>query len=250
MTGTKTRQYGAPLLLCRLPLLGVLLGLALPLYMPLPRIPSPVYGRPGLVANREIRRLAAVASKTLVASFSPEFVEPGPPRQVPVETEGIILRFFIPPGGAGQGLVERGCLAWYRGVVDREAALASAAIEAARHDRRYRPISRDELPNLVVELCILGPWRDLESFDSFDLHSEALFMDHPLGTVMMQPSLAVDGNWSLEQLLEALCRKEGLSRGAWADAGVRFRAAPAAWVREAVLPGVSGQRGAGHQTKK
>lgn len=235
MTGTKTSEYGAPLLLCRLPLLGVLVGLALPLYMPFPRIPSQVSGRPERVSNREICHLAAVASKTLVASFSPDFVEPGPPRQVPDETEGIIVRFFIPPGEAGENLVERGCLAWYRGIVDREAAVVSAAIEAARHDRRYRPISRDELPNLLVELCILGPWRDLESFDSFDLRSEALFMDHPLGTVMMQPSLAVDGNWSLEQLLEALCRKEGLSRGAWADAGVRFRAAPAVWVRQPVV---------------
>lgn len=192
-------------------------------------------GVSGLVTTHEIHRLAVIASKTLVASFSSDFVEPEPPVQLAAETGGVVVRFFSLQEGASERLVERGCLAWYRGVVDRESAVISAAVEAARRDMRYPPIEREELPLLMVEVSVLGPWRALETLDGFDLRSEALFMDHPLGTVMMQPSLAVDGNWTLQQLLEALCQKEGLSRGAWADAGVRFRAAPAVWVREAVV---------------
>jgi AMMECR1 domain-containing protein len=89
---------------------------------------------------------------------------------------------------------------------------------SALGDPRFttRPITLSDLPQLSLEISVLGPLRPISDASEFDPahHGIQINLDGRSGVFL--PQVARDTGWTREQLLQRLCtEKLGLATDAW-----------------------------------
>jgi uncharacterized protein len=111
----------------------------------------------------------------------------------------------------------RGCLGTLecrRGLADE---IVRYAADAASEDPRFPPVGPDELPELAVEVSVLGP---LESIDPADpeaivIGRHGLVVEQGARKGLLLPQVATEWGWTTEQFLRQTCVKAGLPADAW-----------------------------------
>jgi AmmeMemoRadiSam system protein A len=117
----------------------------------------------------------------------------------------------------------RGCI----GHVEAERPLAEVvpemAVAAACVDTRFPAVTARELPDLVIEVSVLGPSRPIppEAVEP-GRHGLIVSLGRRLGLLL--PQVAAEQGWTREELLDGVCRKAGLPRGAWREPACRLEA--------------------------
>lgn len=96
------------------------------------------------------------------------------------------------------------------------------AINAAQHDYRFRPVTREELPTLSVDVSILSPIRAIPSLDEFKLGQQGIILEKGMGRAVFLPEVALEQKWTKEETLTHLALKAGLEPDAW-QKGARFQ---------------------------
>ena len=122
----------------------------------------------------------------------------------------------------------RGCL----GTLECHAALshevARCAAQSAAEDPRFPPVARDELPEIALEISVLGPLEAIDPHqpDAFTIGQHGLVVEQGYRRGLLLPQVAVEWGWTPEQFLRQTCVKAGLAGDAWRrDASVyRFDA--------------------------
>jgi AmmeMemoRadiSam system protein A len=170
------------------------------------------------------KQLLEVARRALTARVSGE-------RFVPDEGEAELRR----PAGAfvtvrrreDRGL--RACVG--RIEPSRPLIEAVAMAAAAADDRRFDPLTVDELPLLCLEVSALGPlFEVLPGSVEVGVHGVLVSCDGRSGLLL--PQVAVEHRWERETFLEQACRKAGLPPDAWRGPGCQIRAFTATLIRE------------------
>jgi hypothetical protein len=111
----------------------------------------------------------------------------------------------------------RGCL----GTLQCQRGLASevvrCAADAATEDPRFPPVSGDELPDLEVEVSVLGPLEriDVEVPDAIVIGRHGLVAERGFRRGLLLPQVATEWGWTVEQFLRQTCLKAGLEADAW-----------------------------------
>jgi AmmeMemoRadiSam system protein A len=116
----------------------------------------------------------------------------------------------------------RGCL----GTLENRAGLAAEVIrcaaDSASEDPRFPPVSRDELPELSLEISVLGPLESIDARpDAFTIGVHGLVAEQGLRRGLLLPQVATEWGWDSEQFLRQTCVKAGLPPDAWRR-GARF----------------------------
>jgi AmmeMemoRadiSam system protein A len=128
-------------------------------------------------------------------------------------------------GGAFVTLLEdgalRGCIGSLDPSVPLAESVAEAAIGAAIHDWRFRPLTEDELPVVDIEISVLGPFVVLGDPLAFRLGIDGLLVERGFDRGLLLPEVASDHGLDAVAMLEAICRKAGLPGGAWRDPATR-----------------------------
>jgi len=102
-------------------------------------------------------------------------------------------------------------------------AIQQAAVAAAKHDRRFPPISPAELPYLDMDVWLLGKLEPVSARGS-QRRSAVIIGRHGLTIAkgnrsgLLLPGVAVEHHLDAEGFLEQVCRKAGLPEDAWQDA--------------------------------
>jgi AmmeMemoRadiSam system protein A len=128
---------------------------------------------------------------------------------------------------AGNAL--RGCI----GRIDTAAPLLEALINAAwgaARDPRFvsQPVTTAEIPELLIELSILGPLRPAATPLDFDPPNDGLYLSAAGRSGVFLPQVARETGWSREQLLDRLTQEKlGLPANAWRDPRTRLFKYPA-----------------------
>lgn len=108
----------------------------------------------------------------------------------------------------------RGCV----GVMESEeplvAIVARMAVAAGAHDGRFEPVTRDELPGLVLEVSALGPMREV-SPEELEVGRHGLLVSCGGRRGVLLPQVAVEHAWDRETFLDRACWKAGLPAGSW-----------------------------------
>jgi AmmeMemoRadiSam system protein B/AmmeMemoRadiSam system protein A len=113
----------------------------------------------------------------------------------------------------------RGCI----GTFDRSQPLWRVVAEFARTaafgDRRFDPVTRDELPTLTFEISVLSPLRKLDDPLSLRLGTDGVWIVGVNGrTGTYLPQVATQTGWSKEQFLSSCAGdKARLAPDAWKD---------------------------------
>jgi AmmeMemoRadiSam system protein A len=118
----------------------------------------------------------------------------------------------------------RGCL----GTLENGCRLAEEVIrcaaDSASEDPRFEAVSPEELPELRLEVSILGPLERVEPKPhAFTIGIHGLVVEHGARRGLLLPQVATEWGWTPEQFLRQTCLKAGLSPDAWQRGAVVYR---------------------------
>ena len=116
----------------------------------------------------------------------------------------------------------RGCLGTLQNRAGLAAEVIRCAADSASEDPRFPPVSREELPDLSLEISVLGPLEAIDAQpDAFTIGVHGLVAEQGFHRGLLLPQVATEWGWNGEQFLRQTCIKAGLRPDAWRQ-GVRF----------------------------
>ena len=115
----------------------------------------------------------------------------------------------------------RGCIGRAEACDPLLAAVRRAAVAAASADPRFRPVTRDELPSLAVQISVLGPLIVVRP-EEVEVGRHGLLVRHRGCQGLLLPQVAAREGWDRERFLGQTCRKAGLPAAAWRDPDCRI----------------------------
>jgi uncharacterized protein len=121
----------------------------------------------------------------------------------------------------------RGCLGTLQNRYGLAVEVIRCAIDSATGDPRFPPVSPEELPELTVEISVLGPLEAIDPRpDSFVIGTHGLVVEKGARRGLLLPQVATEWGWTPEQFLSQTCVKAGLPQDAW-QRGARVYRFPA-----------------------
>ena len=110
------------------------------------------------------------------------------------------------------------------GAVVLAESVAGAAIGAVLHDWRFRPVTEDELPDIEIEVSVLGPFVVLDDPLAFRVGVDGLLVERGFDRGLLLPQVATEHGFDARAMLRATCGKAGLPADAWQDPRTRVSA--------------------------
>ncbi len=118
----------------------------------------------------------------------------------------------------------RGCLGTLQNRAGLAAEVIRCAADSASDDPRFPPVTSDELPDLSLEISVLGPLEEIEARpDAFTIGVHGLVAEQGLQRGLLLPQVATEWGWDGEQFLRHTCIKAGLAPDAWRSGARIFR---------------------------
>lgn len=112
--------------------------------------------------------------------------------------------------------VLRGCLGTLENRCGLAEEVARCAADSATEDPRFSAVSADELPDLHVEVSVLGPLQRIEPApDAFTIGIHGLVVEQGARRGLLLPQVATEWAWTPEQFLRQTSVKAGLPSDAW-----------------------------------
>ncbi len=134
---------------------------------------------------------------------------------------------FAQVAGAFVTIHKRGQLRGCIGHVEPDERLGSVvtrcAVAAASADPRFTPVAPDELPDLHIELSILGPLEPIAQLSEIEIGRHGLVVEQGWDRGLLLPQVAVEWNWDRQTFAAETCRKAGLSPQAWTKGARMWR---------------------------
>jgi len=123
------------------------------------------------------------------------------------------------PHGCFVTLKKRG---WLRGCIGRIVGdrplyltIIEYAVHAAVDDPRFRPVSKNELDELDIEISVMTPLERVTDVDDIQVGRDGLLIKMGFNQGLLLPQVATEFGWDRETFLVHTCRKAGLPADAW-----------------------------------
>lgn len=110
----------------------------------------------------------------------------------------------------------RGCIGRIEAREALGATVAQVAVAATR-DRRFEPVTSDELGAIRIEVSVLTPPVPIAA-DLVEVGRHGLIVRREGSAGLLLPQVPVEHGWNQETFLAQTCRKAGLRPDAWRDA--------------------------------
>lgn len=118
----------------------------------------------------------------------------------------------------------RGCLGTLQNQRGLAGEVVRCAADSATGDPRFPPVAPAELPELSLDISVLGPLEPIEPRpDAFTIGVHGLVVEEGFHRGLLLPQVATEWNWSPEQFLGHTCLKAGLPPDAWQRGARVFR---------------------------
>lgn len=112
----------------------------------------------------------------------------------------------------------RGCIGNILGNGPLYNTVKNMAISSASNDYRFKPIQKDELDSIQIEISVLSKPRRIKNIDEIDLGVHGVIVSKGDKSGVFLPQVADSTSWTKEQFLSELCdQKAGLPRDCWKD---------------------------------
>jgi AmmeMemoRadiSam system protein B/AmmeMemoRadiSam system protein A len=95
--------------------------------------------------------------------------------------------------------------------------VGAMALQAAFDDPRFPPVSREELPQLHIEISALTPMKPVAGAHEIVVGRDGVVLSKGGRSAVFLPQVATEQGWTRDEMLEQLCRKAGLPAGSWRD---------------------------------
>lgn len=116
----------------------------------------------------------------------------------------------------------RGCIGFLEAVKPLGQAVREMAAAAAFHDPRFRPLGKNELADLEVEISVLSPMQLVKNIDEIQVGTHGLYIVQGYCRGLLLPQVATEYNWDRLTFLGQTCCKAGLAPEAWKDPSTKI----------------------------
>lgn len=116
----------------------------------------------------------------------------------------------------------RGCIGYLEAVKPLGLTVREMAAAAAFHDPRFRPLGREELADLEVEISVLSPMTLIKNIDEIQVGTHGLYIVQGPCRGLLLPQVATEYKWDRLTFLQQTCGKAGLPPDAWKDPGTKI----------------------------
>ena len=118
----------------------------------------------------------------------------------------------------------RGCLGTLQNRDGLAAEVVRCAGDSATEDPRFPPVTAAELPDLSLEISVLGPLEPIDPRpDAFTVGVHGLVVEEGFHRGLLLPQVATEWGWDAGRFLEQTCVKAGLPPDAWRHGARVFR---------------------------
>jgi AmmeMemoRadiSam system protein B/AmmeMemoRadiSam system protein A len=111
----------------------------------------------------------------------------------------------------------RGCIGNTSAVEPLYKTVSNMAVQAAVNDRRFRPVQKEELADIDIEISVLTPMQKVESWDDIEVGRDGLMIFKGGNRGLLLPQVAEEYGWDKYTFLEQTCGKAGLPRNAYKE---------------------------------
>jgi AmmeMemoRadiSam system protein A len=171
---------------------------------------KPVDERDGKILLRIAREaIQSYVSTRKIPGFSPEV-------DVLKEKRGVFVTLYK------NGNL-RGCIGTHVGTEPLYKLLPYIAVQSAFYDRRFLPVTKEELKDIKVEISVyLSEVVKINDISEYKLGEHGIIMRKGLYASTFLPEVPEEQGWDKTTTLEQLCLKAGLSKDAWKDSDCEF----------------------------
>ncbi len=96
--------------------------------------------------------------------------------------------------------------------------VGAMALSAAFNDNRFSPLTKEELPQVEIEISVLTPFKQIKNSNEIVLGRDGVIVKKESKQAVFLPQVATETGWNKEKFLDQLCYKAGLNAGDWKDA--------------------------------
>ncbi len=137
----------------------------------------------------------------------------------------------------------RGCMGALEPLRALPQAVADACLLAALDDPQFWPVRASELPDIDLEISVLGPMQPASQPEQIRLGTDGVVVEAPGRRALLLPQVAPEQGWDAPQLWQGVCRKAGLDDDAWRAPGARLSTFQAVRFGGPAAPPNGGQEG-------
>ena len=113
----------------------------------------------------------------------------------------------------------RGCIGHFGSDVPLWQTVAAMARDAAFHDPRFKPVTRDEWDSLQLEISVITPLKRIHNISEFQYGKQGIFIKKGWHTGTFLPQVAHEVNWTKEEFLSHCAQdKAGIGWDGWRTA--------------------------------
>jgi AmmeMemoRadiSam system protein A len=109
----------------------------------------------------------------------------------------------------------RGCIGHIEGDDPLPRAVAQCAVAAGSVDPRFQPVTPAELPEIEIEISVLGPLEPVAGPAEIEVGRHGLVVELKGRRGLLLPQVATEWKWDATTFLSQTCRKAGLPADCW-----------------------------------
>lgn len=112
----------------------------------------------------------------------------------------------------------RGCMGRFTSEEPLVHVIQQMVLAAATNDYRFNPVTKEELPELAIEISVLSPLKSIKSPHEIELGKHGIYIKQGSQSGTYLPQVANKTAWTLDEFLGHCCKdKAGLEWDSWRD---------------------------------
>lgn len=111
----------------------------------------------------------------------------------------------------------RGCIGYIRAQKPLYQTIQEMAQAAAFQDTRFKPVTRDELKDITIEISVLTPLQKISRVEEIAVGTHGIYIVKDFHSGLLLPQVATENKWDRESFLRHTCTKAGLPEDAWRE---------------------------------
>jgi len=163
------------------------------------------------LTDREKQVLHTIARSAIEAGFTGKTLpEPTPLSETLREKRGAFVTLH-------KGGDLRGCIGYIRAQKPLYQTIQEMARAAAFQDTRFKPVTKDELKDLAIEISVLTPLKKIARIEEIAVGTHGIYIVKDFHSGLLLPQVATENKWDRETFLRHTCTKAGLPDNAWQE---------------------------------
>jgi uncharacterized protein len=116
----------------------------------------------------------------------------------------------------------KGCIGLIQAETPLIENLIQFSVHAAINDPRFPSITLEDLPELSIEVSVMGPICDLGNIEDIEVGRHGLIVNRGSNQGLLLPQVATEYNMNRETFLEHTCMKAGLPKDSYLEAETKL----------------------------